>query len=93
MSFLKYLDTKLMRVFAYNFRYRDWSKAPLYFPLYIVTFTCVMAALTIASMLRSQGTQSLLGWAVVALSLLIAVCHFRVWLQLKSDRTPDATHR
>jgi uncharacterized protein (DUF983 family) len=92
MSFLKNLDTKLMRVCTYNFRYRDWSRAPLYFPLMIVTFTSVMAAVTIASMLRSQATQSLLGWAVVALSLLISVCHFRVWLQLKSDRS-HANHR
>ena len=92
MSFLKYLDAKAMRVFAYNFRYPDWSKAPLNFPLFIVTFTCVMAAVTVASMLRSQPTQSLLGWAVVALSLLISVCHFRVWLQLKSDRS-HANHR
>ena len=92
MSFLKYIDAKAMRVFAYNFRYPDWSKAPLNFPLFIVTFTCVMAALTIASMLRSPASQSLLGWAVVALSLLIAFCHFRVWLQLKSDRS-HANHR
>ena len=87
MSFLKGIDSKLMRLLTYNFWYPDWSQAPLYFPVLLSTLYVIMAVLSVVPVFRYPAYNHYFDWSLGAFWLVLALYHFRLWRQLKSDRS------
>ena len=83
MSLFKYIDSKLMRLFTYNFLYPDWSQAPLNSPFWWGVFYLIMGVLSLSPIFRYRG---LFEWSLAVLWLTLAVYHFRLWRRLKSER-------
>jgi VIT1/CCC1 family predicted Fe2+/Mn2+ transporter len=86
VSFVKNFDSKLMHLLTLNFRYRDWSKAPLSYALLLAVVHLLAAALCIVPMLISRKVEitSLIAGFIF---IVIAFYHWRLWRRLGSGRS------
>ena len=88
MSLIKSIDSKSMRLLTYNFRYHDWSKAPLSFALRVAFGYVLLAALHIfLNLMVFSGIVKIWYWILVVFWLMIAFYHFRLWRRLKAERS------
>ena len=85
MSLIKSIDSKLMRLFTYNFSDRDWSKTPASFARDILFLTLFIAATYFLNAIFFDEKFKFLEFVLAIIFLIFAFYYFRLWRRLKAE--------